>query len=851
MTKIILKGKDKSGEIEHFYFKGEILWVKFFNSHIIYPYKKSDYKFIEIPELSPQKRTILSYLKEVAKLVGIKTDDGTNLLSHELEKINKIEPQSALFAYLQGKFTQLKNDEILIFPFGTNKSQIKATKNALNSQISIIEGPPGTGKTQSILSLIANILLKGGNVAVVSNNNAATQNVLEKLAKYELDGICAMLGKRENKDKFVQNQQENLDKIKKIKINELEKKLNLNALKQEILTLNDKMIRMFDLQNEVARLNLLLSEFKLEFKHFKRQENKPNLPKIRRSFAPNANRILYLKNEIEMSNSINFFLKLKSIFYGFGNFSFYKMDKIAILRSFEWLYYEMKIKELEKNLAILSKELNALEKEQILQKIESRSMMILRAKLIEKYKKMKLREFTQDDIFCNADKFIMQYPVILSTTHSILNALNPEFSFDFVIMDEASQVDLASGILALKVARNIVVVGDSKQLPNIITNEIKAKILPLNELYKIPKAYDYTQNSFLSSILSVFENAPKTLLQEHYRCHPKIIDFCNKKFYDDKLIILSQDKGEKDAIKLRFSVSGNHARGTFNQREIDEICTEILPEFRRKFSDDEIGIITPYNDQKSRLIATLNTPNLQIDTVHKFQGHEKEVIIMSLVKNEVDEFVDNPNLLNVAISRAKRHLVLVASPKFEDENSVIGDFIKYIKYHNFEVKQSAINSIFDLLYKDNRTALLNYLKNKKKISIFDSENIAFNFISEILANNKVDKLDIACHVPLWRILRDTQKLSEKERKFALNPLTHIDFVLYHKMDKTAILGVEIDGYAFHQKGSKQAQRDEMKDKICAKYNFALLRLNTTQSAERKRLVNAINAALNGAFYEKI
>ncbi len=64
-----------------------------------------------------------------------------------------------------------------------NESQLKAVENAFSSQISIIEGPPGTGKTQTILNIIANILINKKSVAIVSNNNPAVENVYEKMAK--------------------------------------------------------------------------------------------------------------------------------------------------------------------------------------------------------------------------------------------------------------------------------------------------------------------------------------------------------------------------------------------------------------------------------------------------------------------------------------------------------------------------------------------------------------------------------------------------------------------------------------------------------------------------------------------
>ena len=73
--------------------------------------------------------------------------------------------------------------EAVIYPFGLNQSQKLAVERALSSKISIIQGPPGTGKTQTILNIIANVVRSGKTVAVVSNNNSATHNVVEKLEK--------------------------------------------------------------------------------------------------------------------------------------------------------------------------------------------------------------------------------------------------------------------------------------------------------------------------------------------------------------------------------------------------------------------------------------------------------------------------------------------------------------------------------------------------------------------------------------------------------------------------------------------------------------------------------------------
>ncbi|KPX54874.1 ATP-binding protein, partial [Pseudomonas amygdali pv. photiniae] len=92
-----------------------------------------------------------------------------------------LSPATALHAYCKGQHGKLESSGNFIFPFGLNESQLQAVEQAFLSQISVIEGPPGTGKTQTILNIIANILLQGKTVAVVSNNNSAVENVYEKL----------------------------------------------------------------------------------------------------------------------------------------------------------------------------------------------------------------------------------------------------------------------------------------------------------------------------------------------------------------------------------------------------------------------------------------------------------------------------------------------------------------------------------------------------------------------------------------------------------------------------------------------------------------------------------------------
>src|SRR5690606_21423199 len=118
----------------------------------------------------------------------------------------------------------------------------------------------------------------------------------------------------------------------------------------------------------------------------------------------------------------------------------------------------------------------------------------------------------------------------------------------------------------------------------------------LAQKYSIPSSYRYESNSILKSVIESVKDVPKTLLREHYRCAPDIINFCNKMFYDGELIPMTQNSGNH--IEIIKTVPGNHARknpngtGMYNQREIDELSMNLKA---RELS--KIGVITPFRYQ--------------------------------------------------------------------------------------------------------------------------------------------------------------------------------------------------------------------------------------------------------------
>lgn len=262
------------------------------------------------------------------------------------------------------------------------------------------------------------------------------------------------------------------------------------------------------------------------------------------------------------------------------------------------MYYGAKQMELSTEMESVDEYLNSASKN-LLEDVCSQSMVVLKDKLARKYEgSSSRRTFSEDNLWKEPYDVLAEYPVILSTTFSSRNSLNSDVVYDYLIMDEASQVDIATGALALSCARNAVIVGDTRQLPNVVTDDIKAKAKVIFDSFNISEGYQYTK-SFLQSILDVMPNVTQTLLREHYRCHPKIINFCNQKFYHGELIIMTTDKGEEDVLSVVKTVAGNHERNHYSQRQIDVIKNEIIPKYA--LNPEETGIIAPYKNQVEAL----------------------------------------------------------------------------------------------------------------------------------------------------------------------------------------------------------------------------------------------------------
>lgn len=839
---IIINGKDKTNSVADYSFSGNKCNIRFTSGPKIYSYDKAAVQFKRYCSDDPSSKHLLDYFEKLADCISLKNDDGNPILSKQISRIRSIDEDNLLSLFLkEGQIKVNKNNNpIEIYPFGLNSSQKIATNNALSSCISVIEGPPGTGKTQTILNIIANIVLQNKTVAVVSGNNSATSNILEKLNKSDLGFICASLGSVENKNKFIDSQITDYPDME----NWFLTPETMLEVENFIKCINIEITDMLEIQNDIAKLRQSLNELEHEKKYFDDYFLKNFSPITKKSSLVKltSEDITQLWLECESFDELNtqpdLWFRFKcSLLYRIGSWKFYNRPTANIIAIFQNLYYEIRKKELEDQLSLSEKQLINYDFKEKMCKLTEKSMQLFKAKLAEQYDfKNKRKRFSLDSLRQIPYEVTKEYPVTLSTTYSIQTSLSKDYQFDYIIIDEASQVDLLTGVISLSSGCNAVIVGDLKQLPNVITNDNKKNAAEINSSYNVKDCFNFSKNSLLSSTLSALPSAPKTMLREHYRCHPKIIDFCNRKFYNDQLIIMTKDQGESDVLGVYETVEGNHARGRINQRQIDVIDHNILPDL--KVSSDTIGIVTPYRAQANQIIEYTDS-NITVDTVHKYQGREKENIIISTVDNQIGEFADNPNLLNVAVSRAIKRLRVVISPDEYNERTNTGDLVKYIKYQKFDVKQSNIRSIFDLLYKAYAEKRKVFLSRHKRISEFDSENLMYGVIQYLLAEEPFRSLDVSIRLPLYEFIKNKDKLTDIEKQYVQHRSSHIDFLIINKLDKKPVLAIEVDGVAYHQKDSPQSKRDQLKNAILSKYHIPFIRLRTDGSSEEEKLRNRL------------
>ena len=849
--KVYVGGKEqhKVSDVRSFSHRNQTHWRITYENGYVQDYLDGTIKVVKSCLEDNVAHNAFEYLKRIAQINELgKDEENGGILPSLYQNIDFIDEALTAAPYLDPEKYKLHSmhSSALLLPFGCNASQAKAVKNAFEKQISVIQGPPGTGKTQTILNIIANILLRNQTVMVVSNNNSATANVLEKLQKYGIGFIVAPLGKRENKELFIKNQPPIPHELYSWVLTPADR---VKAKQDASLALS-KLQNVFSLQEELAESKQEINAVELEWQHFKTDnevDDNDYSPKI----GIKSKRLMRLWLEYQAlvedgalslyQNKFARWVKLKWLNfvrkYILGIKSPISVSNLQpVITELQALYLIVRLKELSRRISEIESELQLVDADNLIEELTTSSMSLLKDKLFDNYHdnhRLVLNE--TKDIWLHSEEFCKQYPVVLSTTFSARTSI-PNQVYDYIIMDEASQVSIETGALALTCAKNAVIVGDTMQLPNVVTEEDRIKLNGIFNEFKVAQGFNCADYSFLQSVCAIIPNVEQTLLREHYRCHPTIINFCNQRFYGGNLLIMTEDHHENNVMMAIKTVPGHHEYNHYNQREIDVVRDEILPQLDNL---DDVGIIAPYNNQANQFNQQVHS--IEAATIHKYQGREKDTIIMSVTDDQITDFSDDSNLLNVAISRAKKRFCLVVSGNEQEHKGNISDLIDYIAYNNFTVTDSKIYSIFDYLFSHYTRERMQFLAGHRKVSEYDSENLTFSLIEKVLSDYpEFSHLGVFCHTPLRNVIRDWSLLNELERKFISHYSTHLDFLIINHVTKKPVLAIETDGYTYHNDETEQHQRDLMKNHILEVYGLPLIRLRTNESNEKEKIISALN-----------
>lgn len=676
----------------------------------------------------------------------------------KLEKLNESSISLFLKAFLSKE--QIKRVEgkhklrtPLIQVTQLNDSQIKAINSAFEQPLTVVTGPPGTGKSQVVVNIVANAIVSGYSVLFASKNNKAVDTVKERFDKItvepylirfgsrdqiensaipeikkqiarksfggieeeepRLDSLISKLSDSYKKQRFLQDQIDSIplmesqansinDELKKYQEEYSKWKQEIDPLYKDLFLDSKKTVAI-----DVNDANLLLQKIhqwskgrfsRIIFKMLNKSRLEESLKSLNDSLDKDIKKIVDARSPWACAQTsilssglenLNFLLQLASDEAKISTYNKTVTTAIFTLekKKSETLKKLAKLKEFEAN--------NRAKIATIKQKIIEDGTNILNATIQQKLKEQDPintqcyidylpanKIWKNDDVasFTEAyEHFLKSYSAICLTSLAVKNSspLTPPL-IDLLVIDEASQCDVASAIPLIARAKQVVVIGDPLQLRHITSvqkyeQEYLLEILDLND-----QQLDYVDSSLFDHCfkLSVMSNLESVFLGEHYRCNPEIAEFSSKYFYQKRL-------GQNMSVKTRMAeyefgdigLNWINVNGTMEENRninLAEIsrCIELASELASKHPTASIGIVTPFRDQYKMLFSRLNQDlkeRIKVDTVHKYQGDEKDIIIFSLVVaanspiSKLRFLNNNEYLINVAITRARSALYIVGN----------------------------------------------------------------------------------------------------------------------------------------------------------------------------------------------
>lgn len=254
--------------------------------------------------------------------------------------------------------------------------------------------------------------------------------------------------------------------------------------------------------------------------------------------------------------------------------------------------------------------------------------------------------------------------------------------FDLVVIDDASQCSIADILPLAYRARRIMIVGDPNQLTPVNS-------LGRAALESIAVSVGSTPAQMHQTAVSIGEDSAFTayssrfpdnrfLLDEHYRCHPEIAEFFNTQFYGGALRVLTAVQSTTadttprglSFVDVRGRTGRGEKGGAYNEPEAQAIVDWVQKHLNEAGT---LGVVTPFAAQAAHVRrrlesilgpAVIEARNVTVGTAHRFQGDERDTVLLSLVLSDganekTARWVETQrNLVNVAVSRAKQSLVV-------------------------------------------------------------------------------------------------------------------------------------------------------------------------------------------------
>lgn len=636
---------------------------------------------------------VLHELTQIAeKPSGIYRETVLNLINEEYTQSKPTDTQQKSLA-----------DFFPVTPLSLSDAQLNVVKNVENAKLVSVFGPPGTGKSQTIVNLCAHLIANGKTVLVASRMDKAVDVVAERLNELGAPFLALRAGRLNYQRELSMQLQDllankvdldegaensifcdvsDMEELLKA-ISELEKKSEKiikleeewTALQGQIKLLesthsNPKFIKHVLTEGEVKTIENTISTLREQksgfFAGLKNHSAIGNLKKILKlqNFEVNNQNLDLLKVELEFAELITKSRTIENNIQTIGN--------IHVLSE-----QIRNMKQKQKRLAIdilKCKRREALKG--LMQDPVKRQRLFVHSKsLVERKKNLQSRLLETEDF----KPLLEAFPCWCVTTYAVSGSLPMKPGlFDVVIIDEASQCDIASCFPILYRAKKAVVVGDDKQLPHLSFLE-KAKEQSFMSQYGINDRYQlmwrFRTNSMFD--LANYYSMHPVLLDEHFRSLPPIINYSNKEFYGGRIKVMRRNDDSEKVLETIVVPDGKvDFDATRNLPEIEALVKklhEIVVEDERKNPEKpvSIGIISPFRAQVEQLKISvakvlsehmIQKHQIEIGTAHTFQGDERDVILISwaYANNSFPQsliFLQKPNLFNVAITRARYKMI--------------------------------------------------------------------------------------------------------------------------------------------------------------------------------------------------